>query len=176
MSQWVLACAEEVTGSHFPPTATPCWMVSTTVWPSSEEAQEDTAVVTTRFNSGSRPRNAWSWRRPQVSQVHADGLVEAAAGHAGSRPAGRSPNRRRLAHHSHAVCFAMVPETKDRDKVLTWADKCVLRPGSRRRFLNPGRHGGMRTRMDGPPRPHSPGPCGPKQRPAGTSWISSRAR
>ena len=123
MSQWVLACAEDVTGLHFHAHGDAVERGVNDRLAASEEVEENTAVVSTRLNLGEQAAQRVVMARPQVSQVHPDGLVEAELG--------------TLVHDLLAEVQTVEDwptvrtrfasrwslETKDRQQVLSWADK-----------------------------------------------------
>ena len=119
----MLACAEDVTGSHFHAHGDAVERGVNDRLATSEEGEEDTAVVSTRLNLGEQAAQRVVMARPQVSQVHPDGLVEAELG--------------TLVHDLLAEVQTVEDwptvrtrfasrwslETKDRQQVLSWADK-----------------------------------------------------
>ena len=130
VSQWVLACTEDVTGAHFHAHGDAVARGVNDRLTASAAEEEDTAVVSTRLNLGEQAAQRVVMARPQVSQVHPDGLVEAELGTlvhdllAEVQTAEDWPTVRTRFASRWSL------ETKDREQVLTWADKVFSEPKS----------------------------------------------
>lgn len=137
VSQWALACAEDVTGKSFGVSGDAVTEGTADRISSEHRHEEPVNVVTTNLHLGEQAAQRVVMASSHVSQVQADALDEAALGtlvhdllseviHEGQWPGVRARFEAR---------WTLSPE--DRTTVLTWADEVFSHEESQRFFASP---------------------------------------
>ena len=123
VSQWVLACAEDVTGAHFSAHGDAVERGAVDRAAVSEAEEEALAVVTTGLDLGEQAAQRVVRSRPQVSQVHPDGLAEAELGTLVHDLLAEVQTLQDWPQVRSRFASRWSLESDDRRKVLTWADR-----------------------------------------------------
>lgn len=139
VSQWVLACAEDITGKAFSASGDAITQGAADRIAGADRKEDAVEVVTTQLHLGEQAAQRVVMAPAHVSQVHADALDDAALGtllhdllaevhHEGRWPVVRARFEARW-----------TLSTEDRAKVLGWADEVFAHDESKR-FFHPDWH------------------------------------
>jgi len=139
VSQWVLACTEDITGHAFLSSGDEVTEGHADRAPNSKDENDAAAVVTTHLHLGERAAQRVVLARAHAAQVQADSLDEAALG---TLVHDLLSEVRDVAHWAQVrgrFASRWTLSAADRETVLTWADRVFQNPQSARFFI-PGIH------------------------------------